>query len=63
MEKEKNSDDLDVKQFAILCLCISIIIITIFAMFFGTICFTSVEKTKRVQIEKFGEEIVRMEDK
>lgn len=45
----------------ILICCIGIILI--FTMFFGTICYTSVQKTKRIQIEKFGEEIVRMEDK
>lgn len=49
----------EVKQILVVCICVVIIA----AMFFGTICYTSEQKTKRVQIEKFGEEVVRMEDK
>lgn len=36
-----------------LMLCIAIVIVAI--LFFGTIMFTSKEKTKRINIEKFGE--------
>lgn len=37
----------------VLILCIVIVIVAI--LFFGTIMFTSKEKTKRINIEKFGE--------